>query len=119
MLSKKMEVADLFAFYGELLTDKQILSLYCLDDLSLGEIAEDLGISRQGVYDTVKRASKILQGYEEKLALMDKFNKNNLLLNDISSKMLELSSYLEEESLKYKVKETIAIVIEDIEKMIE
>lgn len=126
MLSKKMEIADLFAFYGELLTDKQkdVLSLHCLDDLSLGEIAEDLNISRQGVYDSVKRSAKILQDYEDKLGLMDKFKKNTKLLNDISSKMLDLSIHLKdqsitESSLRDKVQETIAIVIEDIDKMIE
>lgn len=126
MLSKKMEIADLFAFYGELLTDKQkdVLSLYCLDDLSLGEIAEDLNISRQGVHDKVKRASNILLGYEEKLGLMKKFNLNNSLLNDISSKMLDLSLCLEDNSinnasLKEKVKSTITIVRDDIDNMIE
>ncbi len=126
MLSKKMEVADLFAFYGQLLTDKQkdILTLYCLDDYSLGEIADDLGISRQGVHDAVKRASKTLIGYEEKLGLMNKFNMNTSLLNDINTRMVELAECLndqtvEDTSFKNKVQETITIVIEDIENMIE
>jgi predicted DNA-binding protein YlxM (UPF0122 family) len=125
MLSKKMMVADLFAFYGELLTDKQkdVLSLYCLEDLSLGEIAEDLNISRQGVHDAVKRATKILESYELKLGLMEKFNNNNALLNDISSKMNDLSkkmtANLELDVFKTEVQSVIDVVISDIDDMIE
>ncbi len=123
MLSKKMLIAELFAFYGELLTDKQkdVLTLYCLDDLSLGEIAEDLKISRQGVHDTVKRASKTLEDYETKLELMQKFNNNNHLLNDINLKMMDLSQIVnhDEEILRSRVKEIVHIVMNDIEEMIE
>lgn len=123
MISKKMAVADLFAFYGELLTEKQndVLSLYCLDDLSLGEIAEDLDISRQGVHDKVKRATKILEGYEEKLGLMEKFNKNNVLLNDIHLKMNDLSQALtlNHDVLIEKVTEVVTDVMRDIDEMIE
>lgn len=126
MLSKKMLVADLFTFYGELLTDKQrdVLSLYCFDDLSLGEIAEDLKISRQGVHDTVKRSSKTLESYENKLGLMEKFNNNTVLLSDINTKMVDLSRALEDKSidnelLKEKVKEVVTVVIRDIDDMIE
>jgi len=123
MLSKKMFVADLFAFYGQLLTAKQsdVLSLYCLDDLSLGEIAEDLSISRQAVHDAVKRASKTLEDYEKKLGLMEKFNNNTRLLNDINIKMMDLSQIVDndEDMLRAKVKETVSIVMNDIEEMIE
>lgn len=65
----------LYDFYGELLSDhkKQIYEDYILNDLSLGEIAAEQGISRQGVYDIVKRCTNELRGYEEKLALIRKF----------------------------------------------
>lgn len=126
MLSKKMAVADLFAFYGELLTDKQkdVLTLYCLDDLSLGEIADDLGISRQGVHDKVKRATAILMDYENKLGLMEKFKMNNSLLNDINQKMVELEVMINKpslttEALRENVSEIIKVVREDIDHIIE
>lgn len=123
MISKKMHVADLFAFYGELLTEKQkdILTLYCLDDLSLGEIAEDLDISRQGVHDTVKRATKTLEGYEVKLGLMKKFENNLSLLEDIKSRMIDLSQIVDrnDDTLQKDVKEVIGIVLNDIDEMIE
>jgi hypothetical protein len=67
----------LYDFYGELLTDhqKDIYEDFILNDLSLGEIAEEHGISRQGVHDLVKRCDKILNSYEEKLHLIERFSK--------------------------------------------
>lgn len=68
--------AILYDFYGELLSDhkKQIFEDYVLNDLSLSEIATEQGISRQGVYDIVKRCTIELKEYEAKLSLMRKFN---------------------------------------------
>ena len=65
----------LYDFYGELLTEhqKRVYEDVVLNDMSLSEIAEELGISRQGVHDLVKRCDKILAGYEEKLHLIAKF----------------------------------------------
>ena len=67
--------ALLYDFYGELLTvhQKDIYERFVLEDLSLSEIAEQEGISRQGVHDIVKRCQRILEGYEEKLHLVEKF----------------------------------------------
>ena len=65
----------LYDFYGELLTkhQKEIYEQAILEDLSLGEIAKEAGISRQGVQDLVRRCDRTLQGYEEKLHLLEKF----------------------------------------------
>ncbi len=67
--------ALLYDFYGELLTkrQKQIYESVVLEDLSLSEVAEELGISRQGVHDMIRRCNGILEGYEEKLHLVEKF----------------------------------------------
>ena len=64
-ISKKVELNWLSAFYGGLLTDKQrqVLTLHCEEDLSLTEIAQEVGISRQGVHDTLARAEQLLEGY--------------------------------------------------------
>ena len=51
--------------------------------MSLSEIAEEQGISRQGVYDLVKRCDKILSGYEEKLKLVEKFNRTKKMVEEI------------------------------------
>lgn len=67
-------MALLVDFYGQLLTEKQrqAMELYYGDDLSLGEIAESLDISRQAVHDLVKRSGKILEEYEANLGLVRK-----------------------------------------------
>lgn len=67
--------ALLYDFYGELLTEhqKEIYGQFISEDLSLGEIAKDAGISRQGVHDLVKRCDQTLVSYEEKLCLVEKF----------------------------------------------
>ena len=75
-MEKIVEQGMLYDFYGELLTEHQrkIYEDVVLNDMSLSEIAEEQGISRQGVHDLVKRCDKILSGYEEKLKLVEKFN---------------------------------------------
>ena len=75
-MAKNMKVAYLLDFYGDLLTDKQrdSLEFYHNDALSLGEIAANLGISRQGVRDNIKRAEAVLFDMEEKLRLAEKFS---------------------------------------------
>lgn len=75
MFEKMIEISMLYDFYGQLLTEKQreLLKLYHEDNFSLSEIAEEYGISRQGVHDAVKKAEKALHEYESKLGLIRKF----------------------------------------------
>lgn len=75
VMNKILEQALLYDFYGELLTEhqKEVYEQFILDDLSLSEIAESAGISRQGVHDLVRRCQKSLEGYEEKLHLVERF----------------------------------------------
>ena len=86
-----VEQALLYDFYGELLTEhqKEIYGDYVQYDLSPSEIALDHGITRQAAYDMIKRCNKTLEGYEEKLHLVEKFmfikqkvHEINLLLED-------------------------------------
>ena len=74
-MEKILEQTLLYDFYGELLTEhqKRVYEDVVLNDYSLSEIADELGISRQGVHDMVKRCSRLLNGYEEKLHLVEKF----------------------------------------------
>ena len=68
-IEKNERINSLFEFYQPLLTEKQnqYLELYYADDFSLGEIAENFNVSRQAVYDNIKRTEKILEAYEAKL----------------------------------------------------
>ncbi len=74
-MEKIVQQALLYDFYGELLNEhqKSVYEEYVLDNLSLGEIAEELGISRQAVFDLIKRIDKTLNGYEDKLHLVSRF----------------------------------------------
>ena len=68
----------LYDFYGQLLSKRQreVMELYHEENLTLAELAEEFGISRQGVHDALKNAEKSLNGYEEKLGLVAKFQKS-------------------------------------------
>jgi len=75
----------LYDFYGEMLTQRQqeIYENYYLNDLSLGEIAEELGISRAGVHDNIKRSEKALTNYEERLQLIDRYMENKQVISQV------------------------------------
>ena len=76
MKATPLEMSLLFDFYGETLTEKQreLFDLYYNEDLSLSEIAEHAGITRQGVRDGIKRGEQILQEMEDKLQFAARFN---------------------------------------------
>ena len=103
-----LEQALLYDFYGELLTDhqKEVYEQFVLEDLSLSEIAESAGISRQGVHDLVKRCNKLLEGYEAKLHLVEKFL-------SIKQKVQELNELLDSES-EDEVIQRIRLIAGDI-----
>lgn len=84
-MEKFFEQALLYDFYGELLTPHQrnIYEDAVFNDMSLSEIAEVQGISRQGVHDLVRRCDKILQDYESKLHLVNKFTEAKIRVNEI------------------------------------
>lgn len=73
-LDKSVEIGMLNAFYGGLLTDKQreVLRLHYDEDLSLGEIAEQYGVSRQNVHELITRSAQKLQRYERALGGMER-----------------------------------------------
>lgn len=89
-MEKIVEIAVLFDYYGKLLSDKQynVVDQYCNEDLSLREIAELNGISKQGISDILSRAEKKLKFYEYELKLISKFEKINSNLREIN-KLIE------------------------------
>lgn len=77
MKEKSYEMTMLFDFYGDILTEKQreLFDLYYNEDLSLAEISEHLGITRQGVRDGIVRAEEIIKDFEKKLGLVARFGR--------------------------------------------
>lgn len=86
-MEKIVQQGLLYDFYGELLTEHQrhIYEDVVFNDLSLSEIAEEQGISRQGVHDLVRRCDRLLKGYEDKLHLVEKFMMTKQLAGEIQS----------------------------------
>ncbi|MBU5426507.1 DNA-binding protein [Tissierella pigra] len=85
MVEKLVEIGILFDFYGKLLSEKQylVIELYYIHDLSLGEIGDELNVTRQGVFDLLKRAEQKLYQYEESLKLVEKFYSSHKEIKNI------------------------------------
>ena len=98
MMAKNLDMIMLLDFYGEMLTPKQrdFIDFYYNDDLSLSEIAENIGITRQGVRDAIKRAESQLTEMEERLGFVARFESFNAGLAKISEK----AAMINEENLK-------------------
>ncbi|WP_223700261.1 putative DNA-binding protein [Sutcliffiella deserti] len=108
MLEKTTRMNYLYDFYQSLLTPKQrsYMALYYLEDNSLGEIAEEYNISRQAVYDNIKRTDHMLEQYEEKLLLFQKFQERQKLIEQLRETLLTEQS-----------KEELLTLIESLEKL--
>ena len=92
----------LFDFYGELLTDKQreYFDLHYNADLSLAEIAESTGISRQGVWDIIRRAEATLRETERKTGLVRRYGAQRQTLSEIERQLQALESMTDGEALR-------------------
>ena len=104
-IEKTNRMNALFEFYSTLLTEKQMnyMELYYADDFSLGEIAEEYEVSRQAVYDNIKRTSKILEDYEKKLHLFSNYIVREQLLEKMKTYVKE--TYPKDEVLLDYVKQ--------------
>lgn len=98
LLEKTTRMNFLYDFYQSLLTDKQrsYMHLYYLDDHSLGEIAGEYEISRQAVYDNIRRTEAMLEEYENKLRLLEKFQQRQVVMNKLRQVILAESVNTEE-----------------------
>ena len=99
---KNLKVAYLFDFYGDILSEKQQLAveLYYNDDLSLSEIAAQIGISRQGVRDSLKRSETALFDMENKLGLAERFGSMLGEINTIKRNAAEGRLFSAQRSLR-------------------
>lgn len=84
----------LLDFYGELLTEKQrsCFDMHYNEDLSLSEIAEMLGISRQGAWDNIRRAEMAMEDVEKKTGLIGRFEENRRALEQLRESLEKLQS---------------------------
>ena len=92
MKNQTYRMTMLFDFYGELLTDRQkeFFDLYYNEDLSLAEIAEQGGISRQGVWDMIRRAEAAMIQIEEKTGLIKRFIERNAQIDELENELADM-----------------------------
>jgi len=111
-MEKIIERNLLFDFYGELLTERQrnIYQDAVYGDLSLSELADDYGISRQGVHDLIKRCDKTLEEYEQKLHLIERFDK----IKQYSEQLKEMADNSDNEVVKNSVSEYLTRLNEQL-----
>ena len=97
-IEKTNRMNALFEFYAALLTDKQMnyIELYYADDYSLAEIAEEFQVSRQAVYDNIKRTEKILEDYEMKLHMYSDYIVRSQIFDQIIEKYAD-DTYLQKQ----------------------
>jgi len=127
MVEKLVKIGILFDFYGKLLSEKQynVVELYYNYDLSLAEIGEELGISRQGVYDTLKRAEENLYQYEKTLGLVNRFYRSRKELLEIyrlTEDIEKESNKIGDEKLKYltnALKTAVKEIIDSNQEVVE
>ena len=102
-MEKIVEQGLLYDFYGELLNEHQrwIYEDAVMNDMSLSEIAQEAGISRQGVHDLIKRCDKTLEDYESRLHLMEKFR-------IITEKLEEIKQLTPDEKIRKLADEILA-----------
>lgn len=101
-MEKIVQQGILYDFYGELLTEhqKQVYESVVYENLSLGEIADEQGVSRQAVHDLIKRTDRILEDYESKLGLVKRFD-------EIRKRIERLEALSASDSEEYRLCEEI------------
>ena len=113
-----LEQALLFDFYGELLSERQkeVYQLYVFDNLSLSEIAQEVGMSRQGAHDLVRRSRAMLEEYEQKLHLVGKFISVKNKVQQIDGLLDEYESTRQEDvtHLLEQIREISDLIIEEL-----
>ena len=117
MAEKNLKITLLLDFYGEVLTEKQreVIGLYYNDDLSLGEIADQSGITRQGVRDCIKRGEAVLENMENKLGLARRFDEIKNTVARISRDAQKIDELCE----RYCAPDEIGALAGEIKKLVE
>jgi len=115
-MDKIMQQGMLYDFYGELLTEhqKQIYEDAVYNDMSLSEIAAEHGISRQGVHDLLKRCNKLLEDYESKLHLVEKFEKTKASVRELSREIEKLEEDCAGNEHISNMKERVNDILEEL-----
>lgn len=120
-MAKDFNISLLLDFYGDMLTEKQrqVIEYYYNDDLSLSEISENVGITRQGVRDSIKRAEGQLLGMEERLGLVCRFREFAAGLEQIEETAEKIKEYNDHYTYSKEIREGTLKILEITKKLCE
>lgn len=115
-MEERIEISLLLDFYGSLLTDKQrdIMTIYYNEDLSLGEIAELNNTSRQAIHDIIKRCQKLLLEYENKLQLKQKSHVLSDVKDAVMYKCNLLKGKIDDDEIKADIEQIEKYIFENL-----
>lgn len=120
-MAKNLHIGVLLDLYGGLLTDRQydMMSLYYNDDLSLSEIADQYGISRQGVHDALKRSEETLEHYDEVLGLAAVQEQQKQQLWEFKQQALEALEECRKVSFGKNIADKVIALLENLDRKLE
>ena len=108
-MEERLRQSLLYDFYGELLTDhqKSVFSAAIFDDMSYSELAEEFDCSRQAAFDLIRRINKKLEGYEERLGLLERFTVAQGKMNELKASVIEMNDTLEISEIDKSIKNNL------------
>lgn len=120
-MAKDLHITFLLDFYGDMLTDKQreVVECYYNEDLSLAEIAEVKGITRQGVRDAIKRAELQLLEMEERLGLAKRFHKVQEELTSICDRALQIEAQNEKNGGDPVIRQNVEAILASAKELVD
>lgn len=109
IMEERLRQSLLYDFYGELLTDhqKSVFSAAIFDDMSYSELAEEFDCSRQAAFDLIRRINKKLEGYEERLGLLERFTVAQGKMKELKASVIEMNDTLENSKIDKSIKNNL------------
>ena len=108
-MEERLRQSLLYDFYGELLTEhqKSVFSAAIFDDMSYSELAEEFDCSRQAAFDLIRRINKKLEGYEERLGLLERFTVAQGKMKELKASVIEMNDTLENSKIDKSIKNNL------------
>lgn len=115
-MEERLRQSLLYDFYGELLTDhqKSVFSAAIFDDMSYSELAEEFDCSRQAAFDLIRRINKKLEGYEERLGLLERFTVAQGKMKELKASVIEMNDTLENSKIDESIKNNLNSHLQEI-----
>lgn len=115
-MEERLRQSLLYDFYGELLTEhqKSVFSAAIFDDMSYSELAEEFDCSRQAAFDLIRRINKKLEGYEDRLGLLERFTVAQGKMKELKASVIEMNDTLENSKIDKSIKNNLNSHLQEI-----